>query len=341
MRFSSSGLIKGAVIALFVGILAYGGLRALGHNLVRPSVDDPVQLAREAAENLEKVRKRQPGERRPASYDSVMAPLDKLLRQTKDLIESPEFDPLRDFDKVRSYTSPVIDIATQAAAQARTETGPLVKEYRFNDQKGEACQYLANAMWERMLARMPRETNGFADESPSFPVGDMNELKRVLETGLAATQENRALFYIRGVVYRAEGLFPQAARDLERAVTIDPEFAAAWNVLGLVRISLKEFPMAEEALERAKALTLDEAKRLNAEPGAEYISVIYNLATFHDNLAAYYTRENRINPTMESQRLSARHATEARKYYGEFLAREPAGSPDAKTALTRMNSLPR
>lgn len=340
MRFTSAGFAKGALLSVFVVVLAYGGLRAFGRAGTPRAAGDPAELAKEALDNLDKVRQRQPGDRRPASYDSVMAPLDKMLAQAKALLESGSYDPAGDFDKIRLLTVPVIDVAAQASAQARTETGPLAKEYRFNDQKGEACQYLANAMWERINARLSRQT-GPMGEQTQYPVGDMNELKRVLDVGIDATKDNRALYYIRGVVYRAEGLFAASARDLARAVAIDPEYAAAWNVLGLVRISLKEFEKAEEALERAKALTLAEAKNFNQEPGPEYVSIIYNLASFHDNLASFYNRDNRVTPTVEAQRLLTRHAGEARKYYEEFLLREPADSADARAAMARLNALPR
>lgn len=340
MHFTSSGFAKGALISVLVVAVAFGLLKSLGYTGSGRDPDDPAVLAQEARGNLEKVRQRKPSDRRPASYDSVMTPLDKLLRQARDQIESDTYDPVADFEKIRSFTVPVIDIAAEAAVQAQKETGPLAKEFRFNDQKGEASQYLANAMWERINARLPRQSTAM-DEPPAYPAGEMAELRRVLDAGIEAAQDNRSLFYIRAVVSRAEGLFAAAARDLERAVAIDPGFSAAWNVLGLVRISLKEFDQAEEALERARQLALEEARRFNGEPGAEYTSIIYNLASFHENLAAYYNRENRVHPTVESRRLLDKHTAEARKYLEEFLAREPSGSPDARAAVSRLNALPR
>lgn len=339
MRLTLSGFLKGFVPILLLGILAVALLRSMGYLSPKAAVDDPQELVREATENLEAVRRRRPGDRRPASYDSVMAPLDKLLQATKKLLENESYDPVADFDKMRSLTLPVIDIATQADRQARGETDFLVKEYRFNAQKGEASQYLANAMWERVNRRLPAR-DGVLDERAEYPAEEMTELRRVLNQGLEAAPENRELWYIRGVVNRAEGLFAVAAKDLERAVELDRGYVAAWNTLGLVRISLKEFDQAEEALERARAISLDAAKQFSTEPGAEYAAVVYNLAMFHEGLASFYNRENRIAPSAESQRLSARHASEARRHFEEFLKREPSDSADAKSARARLQALP-
>lgn len=340
MRFSSSGFVKGGVIALLVGLLALVGMRFFGFMGESESRDDPVVLARAAAEALEAVKNRKPGERRPASYDSVLAPLDKLLAQAKAVLESDEYNPVGDFEKVRAAANPVIDLATRADAQAKTETGPLTKDYRFNDQKAEACQYLAVAMWERIQARQPASTRPL-ESAPPLPFHELEDIRRVIALGLDVQPGNRDLWYISGVVNRAEGLFGPAARDLERAIAIDSEYAAAWNTLGLVRISLKEFELAEDALERAKNLAADQARRFNAPLGAEYASTIYNLAAFHDNLAAFYNRENRISPTVESRRLLSRHVDAARTYLEEFLRLEPPNTPDAREAQDKLNALPR
>lgn len=340
MKIFSFKIIISFIITVLAGIILVAILGSTGLvELPGEPESEPAKLVREATANLEAVRQRKPGERRPASYDSVMAPLDKLLQQTQKLMQSDTFNPVDDFEQIRTLTLPVIDIATEADRQAKTETGPLAKEYRFNAQKGEACQYLANVMWERINRRLPAQGNYFGDGVP-YPPTEMNELRKVLDTGIEAAPQNGDLYYIRGVINRAEGLFAAAARDLERSVDINHEYAAAWNTLGLVRISLKEFPKAEEALERARALALEEARRFNVEPGEEYTAILYNLALFHEGLAAHYVRENRMEPTVESQRLLTRHSAEARRYLTEFLTREPAGSPDARTAQVKLQGLP-
>jgi tetratricopeptide (TPR) repeat protein len=141
-------------------------------------------------------------------------------------------------------------------------------------------------------------------------------------------------------VNRAEGLFGPAARDLEAAVEFDPGLSSAWNVLGLVRIALREFDGAEEALERARAVEARIMEETGARPGGEYLAILYNLASFHEGLASFYSREYRMTPTVEGQQLMERHSAGARKYFEEFLKYEPAASPDAEEVRTKMAALP-
>lgn len=341
MTVSPGKFFKGFAFALPICLIGYMGLRFLGPFAPSNNPETPAALAAKASEALAAVKRRQPGDRRPASYDSVLAPLDLLLRQARDLVHSETFNPETDLAALRARTVPVMEIATRADAQARTETGPLAKNFRFNDQKAEAAQYLAAALWERiMAARPPRPRDAAATEgAPALPQPEMTELRRVLDEGLKADPGNRELWYIQGVVNRAEGNLVTAAKDLEHATTIAPDYAAAWNVLGLVRIGLKDFDAAEEALERAKTLALEEAKQANAPPGAEYAAILYNLGTFHEGLAAFYDRENRVAPSVESRRLAARHSAEARKSLEEFLRFEPADSADAQDARARLRTL--
>ncbi len=339
MKFTKHRFFTALAIALVLGCAVFAGLRALG--VIQPGADpdDPAVLARQAREALEAVKNRNPEDRRPASYDAVLAPLDKLLTQAKALLEREDYDPAADYEKLRAITLPIIDIAAGADAQARTETAFLSKEYRFNAQKGEASQYLANALWERILRGLPRR-EGMLDEAPEYPRHEMEAVRRILGVGLAAAPDNAERYSLRGVVSRAEGLFGPAARDLEEAVVIEADFAAAWNVLGLVRINLREFDRAEEALERARALEIEIADRTQTPPGEEYTATLYNLAAFHEGLAAFYHREYRMNPTVESQSLMQRHSAAARTYFGEFLQREPANSPDAEQARIKLDALP-
>lgn len=341
MTVSPGKFFKGFALALPICLLGYLGLRFFGPFTDSADPEAPATLTAQAIDALEAVKRRQPRDRRPASYDSILTPLDKLLRQARDLAHGVSFNPEADFPALRALTVPVMDIATRADAQARTETGPLAKNFRFNEQKAEAAQYLAAAMWERIMAkRPPRPQNGaITERAPALPETEMNELRRVLDEGLKANPDNAELWYIRGVANRAEGNFATAAKDLARATTLAPGYAAAWNVLGLTRIALKEFDAAEEALERAKALALEEAKQVNAPLGAEYAAIIYNLGTFHEGLAVFYNRENRIAPSVETRRLAARHSAEARKYLEEFLRLEPADSADAQDARTRLRAL--
>lgn len=341
MSFSLPKFLKTLMITLFIGFVIVAGLRAVGiMGRSTPSAsDDPSQLVQKALDGLEALRQRKPGERRPASFDAVLAPLDALLKKCRTLMESETFDPIRDYQKIRSLALPVIDIATKADNHAKTEIGFMTKEYRFNAQRAEACQYLASTLWERISLQAPEQSGYFSESSPPS-VSDMAELKRLLDLGTQSDPENADLFYLRGIVHRADGLFAAAERDLQKTVTINPDMAGAWNTLGLVRINLKNFDAAEQALERARAVSLRLAEDLNLDdPGPEYTAILYNLATFHEGLAVHYTRDNRITPTIENQHLAQRHTTEARRYFQEFLTREHPNSPDAISARVKLQNL--
>lgn len=341
MSFSKVRFIKTLIFTLFLGFMILAALRAFGFIGSGPGgTNEPAELIRRANEGLEAVRKRQPGERRPAGFDAVLAPLDGLLKQCRTLMESESFDPVRDYDKIRSLALPIIDIATKADNYAKTEKGFMTKEYRFNSQKAEACQYLAATLWERINARLPETGGGYFNESPTYPAGEMRELRRILNEGIQSDPESGELFYTRGIVNRAEGLFAAAARDLERAAAITPEMPGVWNTLGLVYINLKDFAKAEDSLDRARAMALRQAEDFKLkDPGPEYTAILYNLATFHEGLATHYSRENRITPTVEYQHLAQRHAVEARKYFQDFLLREPASSADAQAARVKLQGL--
>ncbi len=343
MSFKLTKFVMALVITLVAGLCLVAALRALGiHPFLKTTLDAPAALIKEANDALVAVKARQPGERRPASYDAVLAPIDKLLALAKKTLEEGYADPEKTYTQVRALANPIIDVAGRADQQARSETAFLTKDYRFHSQKAEACQYLANALWQAMQTRKPQSTSEFfGSDTPKYRAEDLNEIHRILTMGIEADQDNRDLWYIRGVVNRAEGLFAPAAKSLERAIEIDNQYAPAWNTLGLVRISLREFDKAEEALERGRALALAKAEEMGQKPGAEYTAALYNLATFHEGLASYYNRDNLVNASRESQRLASKHADSARQYFQEFLKLEPADSADYRAAQAKMQNLPR
>ncbi len=343
MSFKFSKFVMTLLATLILGLCLVAILRSFGiHPFLRSLPNEPAQLLKEANAALTAVQERQPGERRPASYDQVLAPIDKLLGLARDTLEKGEGTPEKIYEEIRPLANSIIDISTRADRQARGETGFLTKEYRFHSQKAEACRYLANALWQAMQARRPQPSSDFfSSDTPKYRSEDLNEIRRILDLGLTADPDNRDLWYIRGVVNRAEGLFAPAAKDLERATEIDSQYAAAWNTLGLVRISLREFDQAELALERARALELEKAEEMQQKPGEDYIATLYNLATFHDGLASYYQRDNLVNPNREAQRLASKHSDSARQYFEEFLKLEPPGSADYRAAQAKLQNLPR
>lgn len=339
MTFNTAKFLRSLFVVLLLGILIMAGVHRFTDWGKSTAVENPADLVVQAREALEAVKRRQPGDRRPASYDAVMAPLDKLLSQANRLVYNVDFDPVGDYQKLYELTNPVIEIATDAHRQAQTETGPLAKEFRFNQQKAEAIQYLVSGMYDRMVTRH-RQTSSAFDGGEPYPASETTAILSLLDTGLDANPDSAVLYYQRGVLEKDTGLFAAAARDIERSLEIDPENVEALNTLHLVHVNLKQFDKAEEALEKARALITSKAKADGVKPGEEYTTIVFNLARFHEGLAAFYARENRMTPTAESNRLATRHSAEARKYFLEFLEREPPESEDARLARRLIEGLP-
>ncbi|MDR3210605.1 MAG: tetratricopeptide repeat protein [Planctomycetota bacterium] len=339
MSFRWNRFFRSLGLTLAIGLLVWGVMRFSG-GLGEADQVEPAILVEATQKAITAVRARQPGDRRPASYDAILAPLDQLLEQAKNLLESLEYNPVGSYPELFNLTDPVIRLATEANQMAANETGPLAKEFRFQQQKAEACRYLATGMWNRLQANQSSQTSGaYASDTPTLAPAEVAAVLRVVNEGLAANLDNDHLYYLRAVVHRSNGSFPAAANDLRKALEINPENAEAWNVLGLVEIGLKDFDQAEADLEKAKAILLAEAKDSESQPGSAYISTLFNLARFHEGLSANYAREDRLNPTPENTALLNRHQAAARAYLKEFLEREPANSPDAKLAERLLSNL--
>lgn len=71
---------------------------------------------------------------------------------------------------------------------------------------------------------------------------------------LASGRDNALLRYALGNEYLKTGDAQQAAEHLEVAVGMDPEYSAAWKLLGKVRVELEQVQAAIEAYENGIAV---------------------------------------------------------------------------------------
>lgn len=341
MTFSLSGFFRGFFPVLVLGVVILGGVyRYFGLGGGKQE-SDVATLAGEARSALEAVRERRPGDRRPASYDAVLRPLDRLLELAKADLTAPDGDPDLVLRSVSEKIAPVIEIATAANEQARLETGPLKKDFRFNDQKGEAYQYLASALWNRLSAKAQALKRTDLGETSRPDPADMDELMRAIDRGIEAAPDNYTLYYLRGSANRLGGAYAAAARDLERALDINPDSVEALNALGLVWIDLKQFDKAEETLVKARNKAVEVARANASSPGEDYTTVLFNLGRYHEGLASFYAREDRRAPGSAANASDLRrHAEAARKYFDEFLSREPPDTPDARLVRRLRDGLP-
>ncbi|MFN0084732.1 MAG: tetratricopeptide repeat protein [Blastocatellia bacterium] len=76
----------------------------------------------------------------------------------------------------------------------------------------------------------------------------------------AASADQRAApgaHYYLGRIARQQGALPEAARELQRALELEPRYAAALAELGQCRLQQREYPAAEQALQQALAIDAD------------------------------------------------------------------------------------
>lgn len=311
--------VEGLILAVLVGVIGLiAAYRIFGWG-GPPPPGDPAALTQSARDAIDAVAKRDlSATMKPAKYDDIMRPLDQMLREASARLHADDYDPIADYEFIRARTEPVPQIADDAYRLAMSETTFLKKEFRFMEQKGDACRYWASALWSRLEAAHDQAR---PEERFAPTVAESDQLMRIITTGLDAAAENPFLWHLRGTAERAGGAFASAAESFGKAVQLDPQFTAAWNDLGLVRINLKDFPGAEEALTKAKDLA-ERSWKASAKDGApgdsaDYAAAVMNLADFHDALATYYDREAEVDPSEENDREARRHATAAETYASE------------------------
>lgn len=346
MTVTPSGFGRGLIIA-FVASIALGGYLyrhfGLGNKLkAKPAT--PASLVEQARDALQAVKDRDlESTLRPAKYDGILLPLDALLKIAKTDLDSPDYDPVRDYQRIAECTAPVREIAREAQQQSLRETSFLKKEYRFPEQKGDACRYQAAALWNKLEAENARrQSQHLTGAPPAFvpSVKDSEELYALLDEGLAAAPENKFLWYLRGIVRRANGAYGEAERDLKRALDLDGDFVAAYNDLGLLRINLRQFDQAEKDFAKAKEKAAAAAKIANVQVGDDYIAALMNLANLHQALAVFYARNGRMDVSEENKAALARHVKGTKDAVTEILAAVPDSSPYAREAKRLLSELP-
>lgn len=323
------GVVIGVVLALLFSVILLGTAhRYLGKK--GDGADNADMLVERAEAALNTVRQRDlRSTLRPAKYDEILRPLDEMLRMARQVRDNDAYDPIGDYDRIAAYCQAVIRIAADADEQATSETSILRKRYRFMEQKGTALQYQATSLWNRLESLHERAVNGGGDRNGFVPSGGESEkLFAMVDDGLAADPENKELWYLRGILSRANGLFAAAETDLKKAIDLDPDYGAAWNVLGLVLIRLHDFDRSGKAFATAAEKLSQQAERTGAPPGAEYMAVMFNLARVHGAQLSHYERLGRIDPSPEYKAEELRHRRGMENTLRSIMSRAAAGSPE-------------
>lgn len=334
MEMTKMGFVRGLVIAV-LALVAVGGTlyKFLGLDAAKKNEEKPAVLVAQAWDALKDVQERDlKTTLRPARYDAIMMPLDRMLQQARDRLDGDSYDPIGDYEYIHAHTEPILEIADAAYQQAMGETSFLKKEFRFMEQKGDACRYWATAMWNRIEAEhRRRQYESGRDDGAFVPeAADSEKLLGIIGTGIDAAPQNKFLWHLRALVERSSGMFAASRNSLERALERDPTFIAAWNDLGLTLITLHQFDRAEAALVKAMELSREAYDKAGMDPGQEYLVALMNLADFHSALATFYRREVRVNPGEENNELLRKHTAAAERYTREVLAIVPRDSPDAR-----------
>ncbi|MDR1534604.1 MAG: hypothetical protein LBU64_05830 [Planctomycetota bacterium] len=329
MKATMSGVKIGLVLAVLFSVVAFG---ALYRHFLRPGErrESAGELAGRAERALEDVRRRDlKATLRPARYDSVLAPLDEMLRLARRIGDAESYDPVADYPRIAAYCEPVMRIALEAHRQARRETSFLRRNFRFMRQRGDACQYLAAGLWNRLDALSRRSPGSrFAEGGFQPSPADSEALFAVIDAGLEADSENKQLWYMRGTLNRANGVFAGAERDLRKALDLDADYAAAWNVLGLVMINLREFKRAEEAFAAAAEKSSRGAEAAGVPPGPEHTAALFNLARLHEGLLSHYSRLEPTDPDPENKREMSRHREGMESALRALIAATADGTPE-------------
>lgn len=333
MNVTLSGMLRGFGIALLLCVVLIGAFYRLFRS---PGADaeSPGALIAQAEAGMRAVEQRDLRTTlRPARFDEILRPLDVMLRRAREILSGASYDPVADYERVAAYSRPAMRIALAAHGLAQRETSFLGGNHRFMQQRGDASRYLATALWNRLEALHDQAMRGKSMATDFTPSpAESEELFSIIDAGLDADPENGELWYLRGILNRANGMFPAAKRDLEKVIELDADHAAAWNTLGLVLINLRDFDGAVKALDAAAEKLLRESERAGVAPGPEYAAVLLNSARVHEALASHYERLGQIQPGQDGAGEARRHRAAMEKALNAVLAAAAAGSPEYREA---------
>lgn len=199
----------------------------------------------------------------------------------------------------------------------------------FSSREANARFGLAACMMTdlRALHSEELETARLAGREYSPPISEIEPIRNEIQAGLKLAPEHERLWRLQGILEQMVGRFPLAATALERAVEINPRFAAAYNNLGQVYVKLRQPDKAVDAFEKA-LLASDEGSAAQRD-------ALYNLGLFHADSAAGIGRTN--DPTERQQADQLRR--KALRHLQAFLDAADPNDPDRATAEARIREM--
>ena len=112
--------------------------------------------------------------------------------------------------------------------------------------------------FQRYCELKPRDPRGrLALGTAYFDSYEVDKAEKVLATVVSDPQTAAGARYYLGRIANRKGDYAEAIRQLQMALKAYPQYADAYAELGLVHLKRKEYPQAEEALERALKISPD------------------------------------------------------------------------------------
>lgn len=119
----------------------------------------------------------------------------------------------------------------------------------------------AGKLFETLLAKHPDDPLlNYAMGSLLFLEVKLDDAEKYLRRSVELQPDQSAANYYLGLIAEAKGRDDQAAATFRAVLQRDPHYGLAWEGLGRVLLSEKQYPEAQQALEKAVVLTPDSVK---------------------------------------------------------------------------------
>ncbi|MBN2712961.1 MAG: tetratricopeptide repeat protein [Planctomycetes bacterium] len=205
--------------------------------------------------------------------------------------------------------------------------------FRFRFREAAARYYLAVCLYKEIekkdaLKWSEAQRKG---EPVMLAYSEAKPIMDEIEAGLKADPMNKSLWRLKGIVDNMLGRFLFAARALEKAVEIDPEFAEAYNNLGRVYLNLKETDKALNAFKMALGLS---GERVETKASANY-----NLGVYYSQNALALKEKVKNVPDKDKLQQADDYRNKAEKYLGEYISSAPSDPEGKKIAQEYLDLL--
>jgi tetratricopeptide (TPR) repeat protein len=257
--------------------------------------------------------------------------IDFVLDRVMQMLEKGEFDNAR--ASLESLCKILVKARSQTVGK-ENNSGEDESQSRFPSQEGAARYFLSVAMFQQLLFSKAEEFSTAEAQGKRYipPQELIVPIVREIELGLDASQEDKRLWRLKGIIENMQGKFMRAAESLEKAVQIDPKFGPAYNNLGRVYMNMRKFEKAEAQF-KAALLAGDAAGDDTVVSDARY-----NLGIYYSMLAYRYAHDSRETPDSNRMKLAKQNKLTASKYLKEYLADSPGGK-DAEAAKKALAEL--